>query len=53
MIIEIVEVEGTKYLTTPLEPDAWDLFFALDKAGFTPQIVDLDGYENAVTVFSP
>lgn len=53
MIVEIVEVEGTKYLTAPLEPDAWDLFFVLEKAGFNPQICCLNGYENAVTVFKP
>ena len=48
MIVEIVEVGDTKYLTTPLEPDAWDLFYTLEEADFNPQIVCLNGYENAV-----
>jgi hypothetical protein len=48
VIVEIVEVEGTKYLTTPLEPDIWDLFLSLDYAGFNPQVVCLDGYDNAI-----
>ena len=48
MIVEIVEVEGTKYLTTPLEPDAYDLFDILEEAGFSYQMACLNGYDNAV-----
>ena len=48
MIVEIVEIKGTKYLTTPLEPDAYDLLYTLEEAGFSPQIACLNGYYNAV-----
>ena len=48
MIVEIVEVKDTRYFTTPLEPDAWDLFDILEEAGFSPQIACLNGYDNAV-----
>ena len=48
MIVEIIEVRDTKYLTTPLAPDVYDLFYTLEEAGFSPQIVCLNGYDNAV-----
>lgn len=48
MIVEIVEAGDTKYLITPLEPDAYDLFYTLEEAGFSPQIACLNGYDNAV-----
>ena len=48
MIVEIVEVKGTRYLTTPLEPDVYDLFDILEEADFSPQIACLNGYENVV-----
>ena len=48
MIVEIVEVGNIKYLTTPLETDVWDLFFALEDAGFSPQMAYLDGYPAAI-----
>ena len=48
MIVEIVEVGNIKYFTTPFEPDAWDLFLALRKAGFNPQIVRLYGDDSAI-----
>ena len=50
MIVEIFEVGDIKYLTTPFEPDAWDLFFNLEEAGFNPQIACLNGYDNAVSL---
>lgn len=53
MIVEIIEVGDISFLTTPLERDIWDLFYILEEAGFIPQVVCFDGYENAVTVFSP
>jgi hypothetical protein len=48
VIIEIVEVENTKYFTTPLDPDVYDLFDILEEAGFSPQIACLNGYDNAI-----
>ncbi len=48
MIVEIVEVEDTRYFTTPLEPDVYDLFDILEDAGFSPQIACLNGYDNAI-----